>query len=200
MTPDDILPTYQKVAKGFARDRDRSLFERRWLDRALSYAPGRKVLDLGCGPGLPIAAYLQDRRCDVTGVDGAPAMVALFEGNLPQARAIEADMRGLALGESFDLILAWNSLFHLSAEDQTAMFKTFAAHSHPRTVLMFTSGTSEGEAMGHVAGETVYHASLSPRDYRACFEENGFDELAFKPEDPECNNHSIWMARRRRAQ
>lgn len=200
MTPDDILPTYQKVAQGFARNRDRSLFERRWLDRALSYAPGRKVLDLGCGPGLPIATYLRDRRAEVTGVDGAAAMIDLFEANLRGARAIKADMRNLDLGESFDLILAWNSLFHLPADDQRAMFKVFAAHSHPRTVLMFTSGHSEGEAMGSVEGETVYHASLSPRDYRACFEEHGFDELAFKPEDPECNNHSIWMARQRRAQ
>lgn len=198
MTPDDILPTYEKVAKVFARQRDKSLFERRWLDRALSYAPGRKVLDLGCGTGQPIAQYLTERRARVTGVDGAAAMVTLFAANLPGARAKHADMRGLDLAETFDVILAWNSFFHLSQEDQRAMFEVFARHAHPRTVLMFTSGTSAGEAMGEVDGAAVYHASLDPREYRQLLDAHGFEEIAFKAEDPECNQHSIWMARKRR--
>ena len=199
MTPDTILDTYERVAAGFARSRDRTLFERRWLDRALAHAPGRKVLDLGCGPGLPIAAYLADRRARITGIDGAAAMVALFQKNLPRERVFHADMRGLDLGESFDVILAWNSFFHLSAEDQRAMFATFAAHARPRSVLMFTSGPDAGEAVGEVEGERVYHASLSPADYRALLAAHGFEELAFAPEDPECHGHSVWLARYRGA-
>lgn len=195
MTPDDILPTYERVAAGFALRRDRSLFERRWLDRALGFAPGRKVLDLGCGPGLPIAAYLADRRAEVTGVDGAAAMVRLFEANLPRARAVHADMRGLDLGESFDLILAWDSFFHLCDDDQRGMFATFAAHARPRSVLLFTSGPEAGEAIGMVEGERIYHASLSPTDYRALLAAHDFEVLAFTPEDPDCHGHSVWMAR-----
>lgn len=195
MTPDDILSTYERVAKGFARSRDRTLYERRWLDRALGYAPGRKVLDLGCGPGLPIAAYLDDRRAEITGVDGAQAMVALFRQNLPRARVLHRDMRGLDLGEEFDLILAWNSLFHLSADDQRAMFPVFAAHARVRSVLLMTTGPEAGEAIGQVEGQEVYHASLSPEDYQALLEGQGFEVLAFAPEDPDCNGHSVWMAR-----
>lgn len=193
--PEDILDTYERVARDFAASRDRSLFERRWLDRALNHAPGRRVLDLGCGPGLPIAAYLLDRRCEVTGVDGAAAMLDLFEANLPRARAVQADMRRLDLNESFDLILAWNSFFHLSADDQRAMFATFAAHAHARTVLLFTAGPDAGEAIGDVGGARIYHASLGPAEYRALFDKYGLEELAFTPEDPDCNHHSVWMAR-----
>ncbi len=195
MRPDDILSTYERVARGFAASRDRTLFERRWLDRMLNHAPGRRVLDLGCGPGRPIAEYLVDRRCTVTGVDGAPAMIALFRQNLPQARAVRADMRGLELEERFDAILAWNSLFHLSPADQRGMFPVFAAHAAPRAVLMFTSGPEAGEPVGKVEGESVYHASLSPDDYRALLAENGFDVLDFRPEDPDCAGHSVWLAR-----
>jgi trans-aconitate methyltransferase len=195
MRPEDILKTYDAVAEDFARARDGTLFERRWLDRMLAHAPGRKVLDLGCGPGKPIGAYLADRRARVTGVDGAAAMVALFWRNLPNERALHADMRGLNLGEKFDAILAWNSLFHLSAADQRAMFATFASHAAPRAVLMFTSGPDAGEAVGSVAGHCVYHASLSPGDYRAEMAAQGFSALAFTPEDPACNGHSVWLAR-----
>jgi len=195
MTPHDILPTYDRGAADFARLRDRTLYERRWLDRALGYAPGRKVLDLGCGTGVPIARYLADRRCDITGVDGAPAMVRLFQHNMPQARIYEADMRGIFIGETFDLILAWNSFFHLSAEDQRAMFATFATHAHKRSILLFTSGPEAGEEIGDLAGRPLYHASLSPSEYRILLEASGFEELAFVPQDPSCNGQSVWLAR-----
>ncbi|WP_172293976.1 trans-aconitate 2-methyltransferase [Pseudoruegeria sp. HB172150] len=196
MGPEDILHTYERVARGYAASRSRSLFERRWLDRMLNHAPGRRVLDLGCGPGKPIAEYLSDRRCAVTGVDGAPAMVALFRQNLPQARAVHADMRHLDLGEEFDAILAWDSFFHLSPDDQRAMFPVFAAHAAPRAVLMFTSGPAAGEPIGKVEGEPVYHASLNPDDYRALLAASGFEVIAFQPRDPDCAGHTIWLARR----
>ena len=194
--PDAVIATYETAAQAYARSRDRSLFERRWLDRALSYARfGRRVLDLGCGPGRPIATYLEDRRCAVTGVDAAPAMVELFRANMPRAEAIEADMRGLDLGAPFDLILAWNSLFHLSADDQRAMFSTFAAHAHDQTVLMFTSGPDAGEATGTAGGLPIYHASLAPWEYRDLLMRIGFEEIAFVPDDPDCQGHSVWLAR-----
>lgn len=199
MRPEDILPTYERLARGFARNRDRTLFERKWLDRMLNHTqPPRRVLDLGCGSGQPIAAYLADRRCRVTGVDGAASMIALFRQNVPSARAVHADMRGLDLGEAFDAVLAWNSFFHLSPDDQRAMVPVFAAHAAPGAVLMFTSGPDAGEPIGKVEGEPVYHASLAPEEYRSLLDQNGFDVVAFQPEDPDCNGHTIWMARARR--
>jgi len=190
-----VIDTYETAALAFAGSRDRSLFERRWLDRALAHSAGRRVLDLGCGPGRPIAAYLADRRCRITGVDAAPTMVDLFAANLPGAEAVEADMRGLELGEVFDVILAWNSLFHLSTDHQRAMFATFAAHAHDRTVLLFTSGPDAGEATGTVGDLPIYHASLAPWEYRDLLMTHGFEDIAFVPEDPDCQGHSVWLAR-----
>jgi cyclopropane fatty-acyl-phospholipid synthase-like methyltransferase len=194
MKPEDILPTYNEVAETWDLQRNQALFERKWLDRMLNYAPGKNVLDLGCGAGRPIASYLLDRRATLTGLDGAPAMIALFQTNLPQARGILADMRGVDLGETFDAILAWNSFFHLSPDDQRAMFEVFARHSAPGAALMFTSGPEEGEEIGEVAGHSLYHSSLSPSEYEGLLNAYGFKVKHFRPEDPECAGHTIWLA------
>lgn len=198
-TPDDVLTTYQREARDFQAKRNRSLFEKSSLDRMLGTTPRnvaqRRLLDLGCGPGAPIATYLSERGLAVTGVDGAANMVDLFTQTLPHARAVHADMRTLDLGAQFDAILAWNSFFHLAQDDQRAMFPIFAAHAAPKAALMFTTGTSEGEAWGHAVHEQVYHASLDPDEYRALLIANGFKVLGFRPDDPDCAGHSIWLAR-----
>lgn len=193
--PEAVVPTYQVVAQDFARARSRALFERRWLDRMLNHAPGRDVLDIGCGPGRPLATYLSERRCRMTGVDGAQAMCALFAQALPDAEVVEADMRGLALGRRFDILLAWDSLFHLTPTDQRAMFATFAAHARPRAVLLFTTGPEALEGSGMAAGAPVYHASLSPQGYTEALNAAGFEVLDVRLNDPDCDHHSVWMAR-----
>ncbi len=198
-TPADILPTYERVASDFQRARNRSLFEKPILDRMLGVTPRnvspRRLLDLGCGPGAPIATYLAERGLSVTGVDGAAAMVDLFARTLPQARAIHADMRTLDLGERFDAILAWDSFFHLSPDDQRAMFAIFARHAAPKAALVFTSGPNAGESWGHAAGAPVYHASLDAHDYDALLTTHGFKVIEYRPEDPTCDFHTIWLAR-----
>jgi SAM-dependent methyltransferase len=199
MKPEDIIPTYDRVGPSWAETRDCRLIEKRWLDRMLSIAPRHvgkwRVLDLGCGAGRPIASYLAERGAEVTGIDAAQAMIQLFQRAVPDARAYHLDMRGLALGETFDAILAWDSFFHLSPEDQRTMFGVFAAHAAPRAALMFTSGFESGTAIGDVEGERVYHASLDPAEYRQLLEAAGFEVVSFVPDDPDCTGHCVWLAR-----
>ncbi len=194
MTPDKILTTYEAVATAWNQQRNTSLFEKHWLDRMMDHAPGKRVLDLGCGSGKPIASYLCESGVKLTGVDGAKTMISLFEENVPDARAVHADMRGLDLGETFDAILAWNSFFHLDPNDQIRMFPVFQRHAANGAALMFTSGHENGIAIGQVAGKPVYHASLSPNEYEKLLNEHGFTVRHFRQEDPECHSHTIWLA------
>lgn len=198
MKAEDVIATYERVGADWARQRNRTLMEKAWLDRMLAAAPRStgpvRVLDLGCGSGQPIASYLVDRGARMTGVDAAATMTALYKQNLPTADAVQADIRGLALDRRFDAIIAWNSFFHLSAADQEPMFATFATHAAPRAALMFTAGHMAGEAIGEVAGAPIYHASLSPDRYRELLADHGFKVLRYMPEDPECGGHTIWLA------
>ena len=200
MKPEDVIGIYDREGTAWAATRDRRLAERPWLDRALSIAPHprgrRRVLDLGCGAGRPIAEYLLDRGAMVTGVDASRPMIELFARVVPRAVALHADMRTLRLNQDFDLVIAWDSFFHLSPDDQRAMFPVFSAHMGTGSVLLLTTGPKAGESTGRIGEEPLYHASLDPEEYRVLFAEHGYEELGFWPEEPACNGRTIWMARR----
>ncbi|TWB42498.1 class I SAM-dependent methyltransferase [Nitrospirillum pindoramense] len=199
---DSIIALYQR--HGLAWESDRQAGQRRrpdmegaWLDRFLALAPPGPMLDLGCGGGRPMAAYLVDRGRAVTGVDTAPALLDLARARMPAQDWRLADMRGLGLDRRYAGILAWNSFFHLTADDQSALFTVFQRHALPGAALMFTSGPRHGVVLGSYAGEPLYHASLDPAEYRALLDGHGFDVVAFRAEDPDCGGHTVWLARGR---
>lgn len=192
--PEDVLATYEAGARMFQHERDVSGFEAPWLERAWQIRSGQRVLDLGCGAGAPIATWFASQGAQVTGVDGSAAMIRLFQEALPEATAHVSDMRTLALDRQFDVLIAWNSFFHLPPDDQRSMFPIFAAHAAPGAALLFTSGPGESEVWGTAAGRPVYHASLAPNMYRRALTEAGFEVVAFTPEDPECRGHTVWLA------
>jgi SAM-dependent methyltransferase len=193
----DNRAVYERQAKRYDRERGRSLFERPWLLACLrDVPPGGAVLDLGCGTGAPIGVWLAAQGYALTGVDFSPAMLALFRARLPQAEAREADIETLDLGRRFDAVIGWGSVFHLSRAAQRRALPRIAAHLNPGARLLLTVGPGAGEATGTVGGETVFHASLDIAEYRARLARHGLRVERFSPEDPECQGHSLLLARR----
>jgi hypothetical protein len=75
------------------------------------------------------------------------------------------------------------------------MFKTFVSHLKSGGVLLFTSRPEEGEVWGDNGGENLYHASLSPNEYKKLLKLYGFVLVEYKISDPECGEATIWFAR-----
>ncbi|MFG2193098.1 class I SAM-dependent DNA methyltransferase [Streptomyces sp. NPDC048639] len=57
---------------------------------------GSRVLDVGCGTGLPTAAQLTEAGHRVVGIDLSPAMVKLARDNVPAAEFHVADLADLS--------------------------------------------------------------------------------------------------------
>lgn len=197
--PRDVWRLYDAHAGAFDKARGRNLMEEPYLRRVLESLPGGHgaVLDIGCGAGDPVARYFLGKGCDVTGVDAAPAMLALARSRFPDVTWVEGDMRTLALSQRFDALVAWDSFFHLDADAQRRMFLIFRAHAAPRALLLFTSGPGAGEAIGDLCGEPLYHASLDAAEYRELLAAIGFDVLVHRLEDPDCGGHTVWLAQSR---
>ena len=80
-----VVDIYQRHAIAWSRDHGDRLDEKAWLDRSLTLLPDEPtVLDIGCGSGVPVAGYLIEHRCRVTGVDASSAMIAMCTDRFPE--------------------------------------------------------------------------------------------------------------------
>ena len=193
--PERIVDLYERHARNWDADRGRTLFEKPWLDRFTALLPrGASILDIGCGSAEPIGRYLIEQGLLLTGVDTSPTLISLCRTRFPTQNWIVADMRSLALGQTFDGLIAWDSLFHLSHAHQRRMFPIFRKHAAPGAALLFTTGPAHGETIGSCRGEPLYHASLSAAEYRALLAANGFAAVRTVAEDPDCGRHTVWLA------
>lgn len=193
---DNLKATYNRQAVGYDASRSNDLFERKWLDRFIALLPeGAHATELGCGAGDPVAVHLVENGFHVWGIDASQAMLALAKEKLPRQCWVEGDLRHLSLGKTFDGLLAFNSLFHLTLAEQRHALPVILSHANPQCVFMTTTGTDEGEAWGLVEGEKVYHGSLSMAEYKGILNDAGFEVLDHRT-DPQCNDHMLLLAQR----
>lgn len=112
------LPPFDQIGKRYDEsfvERDVQIAEGDWLISQLE--PGARVLDLGCGSGLPTARQLVDAGLDVVGVDESAVMIELAREHAPGGTFHHRDLRDVAdLGE-FDAAVAFFSLLMLPKDD-----------------------------------------------------------------------------------
>jgi len=114
------------------------------LDEALADLPdGARVLDAGCGAGVPIAGRLA-RRFTLTGLDISPVQVELARSHVPDGAFLVGDMSDPDLPPgSFEGVVCLFALFHLPREEHAATLGGFARLLRPGGVLFISVGNSD---------------------------------------------------------
>ena len=167
-----------------ARDRVLAEFIRRT-------PPGARVLDLGCGSGIPSTRELS-KSFDVTGVDASIAQVRLARRNVPIATFIHADFSEAEFPEaSFGGVCALYSISHVPRQQHAELFAKVQTWLMPGGLFVAVLGATDSpDWIGEWLGVPMFFSSYDADTNRALLRDAGFhlvvDEVlnTVEPEGP----------------
>lgn len=165
----DASNGYERVAAEFLAGRGRApptaVGVRHVGEWARALPRGAAVIDLGCGPGIPITRALLDAGLEVYAVDASPSLVAAFRRNFPQVPvACESVEESSFFGRTFDGVVAWGLMFLLLPDAQRRLVQRMAGLLVPGGRLLFTSPAQP--CLWHDAMTQLESRSLGAAEYR----------------------------------
>ena len=160
---------------GWVMGHRRSNVERsRWAVGLLGLGPGDRLLEVGCGPGVAIAAAA-GRGAHVVGVDRSPVMIDQARHRNRQAvRHGQVELHAAPverlpdLGAPFDAALAVNTLGFWT--DPVAVLSTIAGKLRP-------GGTIAVVSQPRSKGATAEHTRAAGEHFRDLLEQAGYEDL-----------------------
>jgi len=151
--------------------------------------PGARVLELGCGAGVPMTAALADGR-DVTGVDISAAQIALARRNVPTASFLQADLTTIDVPPaSVDAVVAFYALTHVPRNEHAGLLGRIRSWLRPGGVFIASLGVEDdpGGIERDWLGADMYFSHFSARVNRRLVAAAGFTieraDVVQEPED-----------------
>ena len=172
---------YDKVSYAYRNENQSEGFSdyAAWLaELALLLPPQAKVLDLGCGCGVPAAQTLA-QQFSVVGVDISPVQIERARNIVPNAEFICADMTEVDFpAESFAAIISLYAIIHIPLDEQPTMFAKFFKLLQPEGYLLVIVGsrawTGVEENWLDVSGATMFWSHADAETYQSWLTEIGF--------------------------
>lgn len=131
---------------------------------------GSRVLELGCGPGVPFTKMLaeaHERKLEIVAVDVSASQVNLAQQTIqknefPNVKFVRADMTEIGFNRMhFDAVVSFYTWFHLPKEEQGAMAERITRWLKPGGILLFnTSSVAEEIVWQNWMGVNMYINSL----------------------------------------
>lgn len=163
MTPAEIARSYDDVADqwnsdGFPRDNGIKQHE-----RAIAFAKERRrALDVGCGSSGRIIELLKNHGFEVEGLDVSRRMIEFAKRRNPDVVFHYADICEWQLLQEYDLISAWDSIWHIPLSQQEPVLKKLMNGLSSRGILIFTMGglDTPSEKVDSAMGPQMYYSVL----------------------------------------
>lgn len=164
-------------------------------------APHSKVLDLGCGCGLPVAKTLAE-QFDVTGVDFSAVQIQRARELVPDAQFVLSDITEVDFEPgSLDAVISFYTFIHLPLAEQRPLLKSICRWLRMDGYLLSTFGENrwtgtESDWLG-VTGATMWWSHTDSSTYRDWLDRLGFEILSsrFIPEGE--GGHRLFLSTKR---
>lgn len=176
-----VAEGYDAMGETFVEWRDRIVGDprRKWSDELTSRLPdGVRVLELGCGSGVPDTQLLAE-RFSVTGVDISGEQIKRARTNVPSADFIQGDFTSLGFEPaSFEAVAAFYSFNHVPRDLLATLFASIHSWLVQGGLFLTAFGTGDTESwVGDWLGTTMFFSSFPPETTRRLLTEAGFEVL-----------------------
>ena len=175
MTTPDPSNGYEAIASEFVQARSDigSDIVRTW---AAKFDQDARILDLGCGHGIPNIPILLTAGLRVSAIDASPSLLASLRTRFPDVEtACEPVEQSGFFGRQFDGVLAIGLVFLLSETAQRKLISKASEALRPGGAFLFSAPIETGywddvltKQRSHSLGEDVYRSILT---------EEGFDQI-----------------------
>jgi ubiquinone/menaquinone biosynthesis C-methylase UbiE len=137
---------------------------------------GAKVLDAGCGAGVPVTRYLS-QFFDVTGVDFSEEQIRMARQLVPDAHYLCSDISQLSLADSsFDTICSYYAIIHIPRQEHRALILSFHRMLKPSGLVLLCLGADDLEKDIHdYHGTRMYWSHYDAEKNLNLVKECGFD-------------------------
>lgn len=167
---------YDRLARLYAKERER--FDN-WkeINTFVSQLPqNARVLDAGCGTGLPIARFLVKNGFEVVGIDLSDAMVATAQANVPEASFHQMNMTDISLPpESFDGVISCYTIIHTPREKHADIFRSFYKVLKPQGLMLVSVASWAWEEIADYLGVEMFWSHYDPSKTKSLIIDAGFD-------------------------
>ncbi|UTF54243.1 class I SAM-dependent methyltransferase [Natronosalvus rutilus] len=141
---------------------------------ALENADGKRVLDVGCGPGVDSAAF-EARGYDAIGLDLTESFLQAATKDVPSASFLRGDMRALPVAtDAVDGLWACASFLHVPRTDAPATLHEFRRVLDADGVLYLSVKRPDLAARDE---SNRYFEPYQPRAVRDLLEAAGFERV-----------------------
>jgi ubiquinone/menaquinone biosynthesis C-methylase UbiE len=140
---------------------------------------GAKVLDAGCGAGVPVTRILS-QSFDVIGVDFSEEQIRLARELVPEAEFVCQDITALDFPvESFDAICSYYAIIHIPREEHRGLLQNFYRMLKTSGLVLLCMGAgdlSEG-AEENCFGARMYWSHFDAETNLKMMADCGFDVI-----------------------
>ena len=150
-----------------------------WIDAlAKRLLPGSKVLDLGCGAGVPATKLLTERNFDVLGLDISAVQIERARRLVPGASFEQADMTTWDHeAASFDAVVSFYALIHVPLQDQRNLIPKIRRWLRPAGYLLAIVGAERWTGIEDYLGHAMFWDHADRQTYLAWLTEAGLAPL-----------------------
>ncbi len=197
MNSKELGESYNKIAKWWVKAHmEKPEYGMEYIKKAITYAKNKsKVLDIGCGGTGRVIYEFQKHDFVITGIDVSSEMIRLAKTKHPDINFINDDFINWDTKEQFDLIIAWDSVFHAPKNLQKEVTVKMCSLLKSEGILLFTGGAYAGEASGIMEEVLFEYGTIGYQGYLEVIEKMKC-QIVLMEEDQYPAGHMVFICQK----